>query len=816
MTDRVIVLIDMDCFYCQVETRLNPALKGIPMAVVQYNQWRGGGIIAVNYEARDRGVTRHMRGNEAKKHCPEIVLVTVPTVRDKADLTRYRDAGREVISVFCQFTNTVQRASVDEAYIDLTLLVDERLKSVKHFEASQWKSTFIVGYTIDGCNDEEKRQSGMRSWLEDCESIHNSSSLRLAVGALIVEEMRAAVLAETGFNCSAGIAHNKILAKLACGLHKPNRQTVLPQESVEELYKNLSVKKIRNLGGKFGDDVVEKLGCKTMSDLSKFSEKDLQNRYDEKTGTWLYNIARGYDYEAVTARLISKSIGCCKKFPGKTALTTAKDVHHWLNKLAEELSERLLEDEAMNKRRAQLLTVSMGLEINRIDTACSKSVSLTSYSIESIFNQAEVLLKKSCKLDPISGVWTPPIKFLGLSAGKFSDVSSNKIDKFFKVGAQPVTKNVKADISVNVDKHREQEGTEEEKSVSETTSRPSFFEKIFAKDIQNSGKKLHLVPDLTKNDLFSDSDESQSSLIKLKTKNLELEENSKTLRDSIKKNLFDSNSNETVPHCEKNVNPIAIADVDSSRKVSLNQKEDSTSKISESKPKKKNSESKKSIASFFDQSAKRVSWTKLDELFPDISQVDETLLSLLPLSYRNEIIKRKQEKNIKDFSTSKNTDDENYSEEQIKCPEESNHSNEQLNGNKNTTQNNDILDVQCKDLIDSCNQPSNNDRCNFAGNSNNSYENVRPDDSTCIDSTPSDYLVTCDECGEKVSNYEVHMDMHFAKKLHRELNSNVSIPPVIKKQTEIKQKEKRKKNSNSRTSVTNPKKLKSIDAFFKS
>jgi DNA polymerase eta len=87
-TNRVIVLIDMDCFYCQVEEKLNPKLKGKPVAVVQYNTWRGGGIIAVNYPARDEGVTRHMRGNEAKKKCPSINLVQVPEVRGKADLSK--------------------------------------------------------------------------------------------------------------------------------------------------------------------------------------------------------------------------------------------------------------------------------------------------------------------------------------------------------------------------------------------------------------------------------------------------------------------------------------------------------------------------------------------------------------------------------------------------------------------------------------------------------------------------------------------------------------------------------------------------------
>ena len=75
MTDRVVALIDMDCFYCQVESRENPELRGKPSAVVQYNNYQGGGIIAVNYEARSFGVTRSERGASAKEKCPDIILV---------------------------------------------------------------------------------------------------------------------------------------------------------------------------------------------------------------------------------------------------------------------------------------------------------------------------------------------------------------------------------------------------------------------------------------------------------------------------------------------------------------------------------------------------------------------------------------------------------------------------------------------------------------------------------------------------------------------------------------------------------------------
>lgn len=76
----------------------------------------------------------------------------------------------------------------------------------------------------------------------------------------------------------------QILGKLACGLHKPNRQTILPPAGVMDLYKTLPVRKVRNLGGKFGCVVVEQLGCKVMADLLQFTERQLQQQFHEKMG----------------------------------------------------------------------------------------------------------------------------------------------------------------------------------------------------------------------------------------------------------------------------------------------------------------------------------------------------------------------------------------------------------------------------------------------------------------------------------------------------------------------------------------------------
>ena len=74
----------------------------------------------MSYEARKFGVTRQMRGDEAKAKCPQIVLCRVPELRGKADLTRYRDACAEVMQVLQNFADICERASVDEAYLDLT------------------------------------------------------------------------------------------------------------------------------------------------------------------------------------------------------------------------------------------------------------------------------------------------------------------------------------------------------------------------------------------------------------------------------------------------------------------------------------------------------------------------------------------------------------------------------------------------------------------------------------------------------------------------------------------------------------------------
>ncbi|XP_033214160.1 DNA polymerase eta-like [Belonocnema kinseyi] len=463
--ERIVVLIDMDCFFCQVEARLQPEFKGKPLAVVQYNQWLLGGIIAVNYEAREFGVTRHMRGEEAKEKCPEIILASVPALRGKSDTSRYRNAGREVIDVLKKHCNKIERASVDEAYLDITQIVDDRMVATPASSddlLEKLSNTYVVGYSECDENNEEERRKGLETWLSSSfDELDDIQSQKLAVAGTIVEELRSDVYETTGFRCSAGISYNKILAKLACGLHKPNKQTILPSSGVPILFKSLPVKKVKNLGGKLGDVVTDSLKCNVMSDLLRYSMQDLQNFFDEKTGSWLYYIARGIDNTPVTTRLVSKSIGVCKNFPGKQAIDNADLLKHWLGDLSAEVCERLEQDLEENERRATLLTVSFHFYQDKAMISQSKSCPLNSYKPEKVASLCYNAIIKATQR---------PIAFIGLSAGKFIQVKGSGLFRnYFTANAnKEESKNnsslmLEAKVSESLDTYSEFESNQKTK-----------------------------------------------------------------------------------------------------------------------------------------------------------------------------------------------------------------------------------------------------------------------------------------------------------------------------------------------------------------
>lgn len=147
--------------------------------------------------------------------------------------------------------------------------------------------------------------------------------------------------------------------------------------------------------------------------------------------SWLYQICRGIDLECVTPRFYSKSIGCCKRFPGRNAITGFNTLKHWITELVTEIVERLEKDVEENNRQPRHSVISFTLEINGEDVAQSRSAPITSIDQESLEKVMMDVLKKNIdpffKKDETAGLLNYPIKYMGISAGKFLTIQKKTV-----------------------------------------------------------------------------------------------------------------------------------------------------------------------------------------------------------------------------------------------------------------------------------------------------------------------------------------------------------------------------------------------------
>ncbi|CAM9285497.1 unnamed protein product [Scytosiphon promiscuus] len=343
-----------------------------PLAVQQWD-----GLIAVNYEARKFGVKRGDRTAAAKQKCPQITLVHVETIGGdsaedpiggdgagegggdggevapapgggrhdqwacKVSLERYRTASFAIMAIFQAHCRRVERASIDEAYLDLT---EEVAKICQEAEAGKGEG---VG------DPPETDLQGAAGHRVDTTSAFDRA---LLAGARLTAAMRLAVENELGFTVSAGIASNKVLAKLASSINKPNKQTVVPAGASSDMLDTVPVRKVRGLGGKLGEAVVSWSKAETASDLKRFSEQDLAGNFGAKTGEWLWRVCRGMDDEPVVPNLKPKSLSVCKSF---APVRDEEAVLKWMTLLCTELSHRIAVDREAWSRRATKLTLQM-------------------------------------------------------------------------------------------------------------------------------------------------------------------------------------------------------------------------------------------------------------------------------------------------------------------------------------------------------------------------------------------------------------------------------------------------------------------------
>mmetsp|Transcript_13502 Transcript_13502/g.43974 ORF Transcript_13502/g.43974 Transcript_13502/m.43974 type:complete len:629 (+) Transcript_13502:59-1945(+) len=468
---RAIGFVDLDAFYAAVEVERNPKLRGQPVAVVQYETWnrnapdvgpdgdrivRGStpaGLIAVSYPARARGVKRHMNANEARKACPDVLLVRVPTARGKADLAIYKDAGQRVVEELRAF-GVVEKRSVDEVAIDVTekavaLLatttkrdVARRALSCSHLADSD-DSLEMAKVNHDDARrghdnqhvrrDEKRRAAGDDDDQDDDdqddedadedaegETRFTDREALLLAGAVVVDEARRSVMEKLGYSCSAGIATTKMMAKVACGLHKPSQQTiVLGRRCCEALLAKMPLNRLPGLGGALGEKVAAVLSVSTAGDLAALDAATIRRHFDANATNWLRSVAAGTYDDPVKDRATYQSFGASKTFRS-SPLATLPDLRRWLRGLAGEITDRVLKDRDDHSRAPTNATISVS-DDGKHATRTEKINFGRSGSLETIQTSAERLLAR----------WAGPrtsfrVTGLGLGVSNFEPLPPEK------------------------------------------------------------------------------------------------------------------------------------------------------------------------------------------------------------------------------------------------------------------------------------------------------------------------------------------------------------------------------------------------------
>nr|KAF6358833.1 DNA polymerase iota [Pipistrellus kuhlii] len=269
-SSRVIVHVDLDCFYAQVEMISNPELKGKPLGVQQKFL-----VVTCNYEARELGVKKLMNVRDAKEKCPQLVLV------NGEDLTRYREISYKVTELLEEFSPVVERLGFDENFVDLTEMVEKRLQ--------QLPSDDLSALTVSG-----------HVYNDQSVNLHDVLHIRLLVGSQIAAEMREAMYNQLGLTGCAGVASNKLLAKLVSGIFKPNQQTVLLPESSQDLIHSLKhIKEMPGIGYKTAKRL-EALGISSVHDLQNVSSKILEKELGIPIAQRIQKLSFGEDNSPVT------------------------------------------------------------------------------------------------------------------------------------------------------------------------------------------------------------------------------------------------------------------------------------------------------------------------------------------------------------------------------------------------------------------------------------------------------------------------------------------------------------------------------------
>ena len=272
---RKIIHVDMDAFFASIEVRDDPKLRGLPVAVGGLVSGRGV-IATCNYEARAFGVRSAMPTAKALKLCPHLIL-------RPPRFSIYREVSSSIQSIFKSYSDAIEPMSLDEAYLDVS------------------------------------HQSG-----------------RTATS--IAQDIKQEIHHKTNLTASCGVAPNKMLAKIASDVRKPDGITVVTPIQAFDFMQNLKVSLIPGIGPR-STERLEERGIIYCRDVLQHSEVRLKQWYGTRFGAWLYLRAQGLDFRELSSERVRKSLGAERTFPEN--LTKLDMMEDCLRPIVDELVARL-------------------------------------------------------------------------------------------------------------------------------------------------------------------------------------------------------------------------------------------------------------------------------------------------------------------------------------------------------------------------------------------------------------------------------------------------------------------------------------------
>lgn len=243
---RFIAHLDLDCFYVSVERTKNPELIGKPVAVGGTPAGRGV-VASASYEARKFGVRSAMPTGRALKLCPQLIVV-------RGHYSDYTDYSDRLYKRMCDFAPVVERASIDEMYMDFT----------------------------------------------GCEGLYGNDLPGL------IKKLKQRVWDEFGLPCTIALASSKVVAKIAAGTVKPNGVCTVPNGGEKKFLAPLPIDVIPGIGKKTAS-VLRERGFDLVADIQAVAKEQVVKILG-KHGLWIYGAANGIGYSEVTPHHTRKSI----------------------------------------------------------------------------------------------------------------------------------------------------------------------------------------------------------------------------------------------------------------------------------------------------------------------------------------------------------------------------------------------------------------------------------------------------------------------------------------------------------------------------